>query len=215
MCSLGDGSDLSLKIGQLFSVAFILLNFFSLEYFSILYIVDHYQLGDIDRNLFVLIQTIGTVPSIVSFISLVYRMASVQEYFDRIQKNFDECKYDSIFELRSHLDNCDRFSDETTPSAKIYAQANGLCEKFIKWSITFIGISYMASTLVPIVIGVFFFWIKDGYVETEKLYLPLKMRYVLNLFFHQNVLLVKCRLPRHRTECRSIRPHLEVSLAYS
>lgn len=177
MCSLDEGSEFWLKIGQIISVSFILLNFYSLEWFSALYIVDHYQMGDIDRNLFVLIQTIGTVPSIASFISLVYRKTSVREYFDRIQTIFDKCMWASCFNFSFKSKNEFEILDQSSPSARIYIRTNELCEKFIKWAIVFIGTSYVASTIVPIIIGVIFYWIKDGHVETKSLYLPLKMRY--------------------------------------
>lgn len=91
LCSLGRGSDFRLKFGQIISIFFILINFYSLEYFSVLYLAEHYQMGDIDQNLFVLIQVIGTLPSIASFISLAYRMTNVCEYFDKIQNVFDRC----------------------------------------------------------------------------------------------------------------------------
>lgn len=177
MCSLGDGRDFWLKSGQMFCALFILLNFFSLEYFSILYVVEHYQMGDIDRNLFVLIQVIGTFPSIVSFCSLVYRMASVRRYFDKMQHIFDQCNCKlTIISVCVRI-IANYFPDKCTPSAVIYVQTNDLCEKFIKWAITFIATSYMASTLVPIIVGAVFFCIRDGFVKTENLYLPLKMKY--------------------------------------
>lgn len=92
MCSLRDKNGFSLRIAQIISVFFIMMNFISLEWFSVLYLAEHYQSGDIDQNLFVLIQVIGTLPSIASFISLVYRMKSVRDYFDKIQNVFDKCK---------------------------------------------------------------------------------------------------------------------------
>lgn len=91
MCSLGDENGFLLKFAQIISVFFIMMNFISLEWFSVLYLAEHYQSGDIDQNLFVLIQVIGTLPSIASFISLVYRMTSVSDYFDKIQNVFDKC----------------------------------------------------------------------------------------------------------------------------
>lgn len=91
MCSLGEENGFLLKIGQIVSVFLIMMNFISLEWFSVLYLAEHYQSGDIDQNLFVLIQVIGTLPSIASFISLVYRMKSVCGYFDQIQNVFDKC----------------------------------------------------------------------------------------------------------------------------
>lgn len=91
MCSLGEKSAFWLKCAQLISVFFILINFSSLVGFSLLYIVEHYQMGDLDQNLFVVIQVIGSFPSIASFISLVYRMTSARDFLDKIQKIFDQC----------------------------------------------------------------------------------------------------------------------------
>lgn len=90
MCSLENG--FWLRLAQSASVAFILLNFWSLEWFSALYLADHYRIGDIDRNLFVVIQVFGTFPSFASFISLVYRRRNVCEYFDQMQQIYNRCE---------------------------------------------------------------------------------------------------------------------------
>lgn len=180
MCSLGEKRAFWLKCVQLLGVFSILINFSSLVGFSLLYIAEHYQMGDLDQNLFVVIQVIGSFPSIASFISLVYRMTSVRDFLDKIQKIFDQCNWVLYVLLSLFFDWLKTlfFSDENISSAKIYERENELCEKFIKWTLIFILSGLYASTLVPIVVGALFYYVRDGYVETTKLYLPLKMKWI-------------------------------------
>lgn len=83
---------------------------------------------------------------------------------------------ENSFPFRSN--NCETFSDETTSSFRFYVKVNNLCERFIKWGVLILTTSYMASTLVAVAGGALFYYIKNGRVELENLYLPLKMKCV-------------------------------------
>lgn len=90
MCALADGSDIRLKVSQMANAAVLLILFLLVEWFSMLYCLEHYRIGDIANNLFAVIQVIGDAPTIACFISLMYQKKSVREYFERLQKIVDE-----------------------------------------------------------------------------------------------------------------------------
>lgn len=92
VCSLVDGSGIHLKIGQTTAIIMVLISYFTIQCFTGLYLVEHIKVGDFDGNLLAWKKMIGTLPTVTSFISLVYRMKSVREFFDNLQTIFDQCK---------------------------------------------------------------------------------------------------------------------------
>lgn len=179
MCPLGDGSGFWIKIGQIFSASFFLFNFFSVELFSALFCWEHYQIGDLHQHLFAFIQFIGALPTIFSFISLIFWQNRVRDYFDKIQHISDECKCGMNFSsfLRFAMIVA-HFPDELSPFARIYARANKMCELFLKWALTFVIASFLASTFALVIIGALFYYVRDGSIDTKNLYLPLKLKCV-------------------------------------
>lgn len=81
------------------------------------------------------------------------------------------------------------FPDENTSSVRIYVRTNNLCELILKWSITVITVSYFVSTIFAIAAGALFYYLKDGHVKTENLYLPLKLKCVTVQLKSNNILI--------------------------
>lgn len=177
ICSLPDGSPFRLKVFQMASAILVLVIYIVGTWYT-LYCLEHYQIGDIDENWFALIQLIGCVPAIASFISLIYQMGNTRDYLDEIQKIFNKCncELDPIF-LRFRVQIISNFiPDENTPSARIYEQTNSVCEIFIKWSITFVTSLYLMTLFFGTAAGILYYYLKDGHVETENLHLLVKMK---------------------------------------
>lgn len=86
-----------------------------------------------------------------------------------------------IFSRHFHLIGLEHFNsltDEHSPSAsQYYSKTNELCRKITKWPLTIQSIAYVAPGLFLLVAGTIFYYDRDGFVETEKLYMPLKTRY--------------------------------------
>lgn len=177
ICSLPDGSPFHSKVGQMAIAMLILFIYIVGTWYSALYCLEHYQIGDIDENWFALIQLIGCVPAIASFISLIHQMTNIRDYLDEIQKIFNKCNcaMDLTFfffvQTGSNL-----VSDENTASARIYARTNSVCEIVIKWSIAFVNSSYLATLTFTIAAGIIYYSITDGHVDTENLHLLVKMK---------------------------------------
>lgn len=91
ICSLPNGNASRLKVLQLAVAILILVIFILGGWYSALYCFEHYQIADMSQNLFALIQFVGSVPTIGSFISLICRRTNVRDYFDKIQTIFNKC----------------------------------------------------------------------------------------------------------------------------
>lgn len=91
ICLLPNGSSFSLEFGQMVGAILTLVMCILTAWYSALYCLEHYQMGDIDQNLFAVIQLVATVPTIPSLFSLIYRKANFRDYFDKIQTIFDKC----------------------------------------------------------------------------------------------------------------------------
>lgn len=76
------------------------------------------------------------------------------------------------------------FSDENTPAVRIYVRVNIICEMIIKWSMIFILLTFVMSTSFTSVAGVIYHHLKDGHVEMENLYMPLKLKCVAVQLIH-------------------------------
>lgn len=90
---MADESGLLSKLRQLISIIVILLVFLSLNAFSVLYCVEHFLMGDLFNNLFAFIQVVVGVSEFGTYLSLIYRMDSVRQFFDRLQAIFNQCSY--------------------------------------------------------------------------------------------------------------------------
>lgn len=91
MCSLANGIGFRFKFCQTICAVLVLIGFILIEWYSVLFCLEHYRMGDLDHNLFAVEQLIGNFPSFASFISLVYQMKSVRDCLKRIQKVCDKC----------------------------------------------------------------------------------------------------------------------------
>lgn len=125
MCSLADGRDFRSKLHQIAITILIMILLTLIEWSSALFCLEHYRIGDINSNLFAVIQFIGTLPAIASCISLVYRKSSVRDYFARIQSVFDQCNYTEIeFQLGPHF--------RVPNDAKYCSERNIFCENYFE-----------------------------------------------------------------------------------
>lgn len=60
----------------------------------------------------------------------------------------------------------------------MYLRVNKLCEVFLKGVLILMETWSIGAPLVFIFIGMVYYYVHDGYVEADKLYMPLKMKWV-------------------------------------
>lgn len=67
---------------------------------------------------------------------------------------------------------------EHSPLAKqYYSRTNELCDKILKWTLIIEASCYVIPALTILVCGAIFYYVHDGHVEPQNLYMPLKTRY--------------------------------------
>lgn len=93
ICSLPDGSDIRARIGQIFGIILVFAGLSAYGGLSVLYVVEHLRMGDIENTIFALIQVIGVLSTFASVISLLARKKSARNFFDTLQDIFDQCWY--------------------------------------------------------------------------------------------------------------------------
>lgn len=177
MCTLADGSGFGSKVGQIITMILALIMLIQLDWFSVCYVWQHLKVDDVQSSTFALMQVIAVFCTIASFILLIYHRTSVCHFFEQIQSIVVQCKFRKklIFCLGDSLKIC-IFPDKSTTSAVIYIQTNKFCETFMVWVTLFMVVSYVASTIMPVIGGILYYHIKDGMVDTRNLYLPLKLK---------------------------------------
>lgn len=78
----------------------------------------------------------------------------------------------------NRLEHFNFLTDKYAPSAShYYLKTNELCRKITKWFLTVQSIMYATPGLFLLAAGTVFYYDRDGYVETKKLYMPLQTRY--------------------------------------
>lgn len=186
MCSNSGEDNVGSKVAQIVRIIFYLVILISVDWFCVGYATERLQLDGIENSAFALTQATAIFTSIASYVSLIYEKRNVRQFFDIIQSVFHRCN--CIFHslnriLRSEIIGFVWFlcvSDEDTPSARIYLRVNVICELFMTWASIFIVGSFLASTFVSISGGILFYYGRDGHIDTAKLYLPLKLVYIIH-----------------------------------
>lgn len=140
----------------------IVLILFAFELTSVIYMVRHLQFGDIANSMFAGLEAAATFTEIGSLFSLIYHRKKVQRVFDSFQQI------------------CDRIIDKNKPSAVFFIQAEITSEKLLKYAFVGLNGGYILSSLIFVILDAIYHYIRDGHIESGKLFLPLKIRW--NLF---------------------------------
>lgn len=82
------------RIGSLSISAVIMISLLSQEWFSGLYVIEHFRLGDIDQNLFVVMQIFGVTSTTLSMLSLMCQRKRIRDYFDKLETVVNRCELD-------------------------------------------------------------------------------------------------------------------------
>lgn len=137
LCPLADGSEFILKFSQMSCTLLITVISLLTVWGSGFSLLEFVQIGDFQKNAFVLIEVMAPIPTLLSFISLVYRRKSVREFCIRMQQIYDQCNSKIDFFIICSFHICD-FLDRATPVAILYSRADKTGELFMKWTTMFV-----------------------------------------------------------------------------
>lgn len=68
--------------------------------------------------------------------------------------------------------------DERSSAAVQYLKTNELCEKILKWTMIVQFSLYVIPSITFFVVGTIYYYIHDGHIDTKKLFMPTKTRYL-------------------------------------
>lgn len=63
---------------------------------SVVYVVRHLQIGDIENSLQATFQVLGTIPLIASFVTIIYHKEKVRSVIDTLQQISNKCNYQFV-----------------------------------------------------------------------------------------------------------------------
>lgn len=184
ICSPSDGSGFREKFVQMSIIAFFLVNRVLLEWSNVMYALYQLETDNIVAALSGCQQLAGGMTTLFSYVTVVYQRQSTRYIFDGLQTVFDRCEFKEKFLfcrlVRSNHSPLNHIhfarTVKNTPSTRFYLETNELCEKLMKWSVILVQCSFLAPSLSLLVGGAIFYYIRDGYVRTENLYMPIRTR---------------------------------------
>lgn len=161
----------------------ILLNAFVAT--SVVFVVRHLQIGDIENSLQATFQVLGTIPLIASFVTIIYHKEKVRSVIDTLQEISNKCNWPFV-SSNSLATKLWQFSQlcwtgEKEPSAVFFKRADMLSENCYKYlMVVFFG-GYIVSSVAILAAGALFHLIRDGIVEPNHLFLPTKSSTPFNM----------------------------------
>lgn len=178
VCSPANESGFRVRFGQNLIISFIVTNL-TLAFSSYtMYALHELDKGEIAEFLFGSLQVAAVSSTLLSYISIAYQRQNMRKVLDGLQMIFDQCKFHkNSFQFSFYLLKWFQFLiDKHTPSAILYLKTNEFCENLMKWALIIQEGSFLIPALFFLVGGGLFYRIRDGHVETQNLYLPLKTR---------------------------------------
>lgn len=156
----------------------ILINLLTFVSTSVVYIVIHLQMGDIENVLQACYQVTGTVPLLASFFTIMYHKEKVAKLIDAFQKIFNRCTeyWVSTCAQIEQLNLFYFFAGAGKSSAIGFMRADRLSEIFITVAMSAILGGFIASSIASVAIDAIIDFTRDGYIEAKDLFLPFKMR---------------------------------------
>lgn len=97
------------------------------------------------------------------------------------KSSIDVCKLILLrfYTVTMHCEySCYRLTDENSPSAAYYLRTNEFSEAFLKWALIAINSISLGTSYFSSAANAIFYYIRDGNVDMENLYLPMKLRYL-------------------------------------
>lgn len=155
----------------------ILVNLLTCVITSVVFVVRHFQIDEIENCLHASFCIAGVIPMIASFTTIIYHKKNVRIVIDTFQKIYDNCKEHYVQTKNEYF----KFvlwslAGENKPSAVFFNRADILSEKFFKYAVTAVFGGYILSSLMLAATDAIFLLMRDGYIESENLYLPFVLR---------------------------------------
>lgn len=182
VCAPPEGSDFVANSRQMITVVYIFVSTQVMELGFIMYALYQLEMGNIFNLLFAVLHVAASNAARLSYITVIPQSKNLRDLFSGMQTILNQCKFrkTSKFLRSCHLFgwNFSNFSTaEHSPLAKqYYSKTNELCDKILKWSLIIQASCYVIPALSILVCGAIFYYIHDGHVEPQNLYMPLKTR---------------------------------------
>lgn len=179
-CSPTEESDFRAKFRQLFTIAFILINLLIMKWASAMFALHQLKMGNIVELLGAIHQLAATTTALFSFLSIVCQRQNTRRLLNGLQTIFDQCKF--------RKKNCFHFFsigtfhfffvvEYSTSAEHLYLRTNESCERNMKWAMIIMHGAYLFPGLIILLGQTTFYHVRDGIVEPQNLYMPLRTRY--------------------------------------
>lgn len=136
----------------------ILLLMIVFQMTSVIYMVRHLQIGEIESSLYAGFEAAVLLPALGSFFTLMYHKENIRRVCDDLQKIYD------------------RFIGDKKPSAVLFMRVEKTSGKLLKYA--FVGLcgGFFICSLIFALLGMVFYLIRDGRIQPKNLFLPVKLR---------------------------------------
>lgn len=142
------------KIASLINLMLVL----TFEFTSLIYMVGHLKIGDIENSLYAGFQAAALLPAIGSFSTLMYHKRKIWKILDSFQRIFDHIVCGN------------------KPTAIFFIRIEKMCEKLPKYAFLSLSGGFFGCSLLFAILGAIFYTMRDGHIEPGNLFLPIKLR---------------------------------------